>query len=725
MAGTSPAMTSEFMAPRDPSNIPVDKLTEAQARAELMRLALEIGTADKRYYQDDAPTITDAEYDELRRRNADIEARFPALIRADSPSKRVGATPARGFRKVRHAVPMLSLDNAFADADVADFVGRIRRFLKLADDEPIAFSAEPKIDGLSMSLRYENGELVTAATRGDGFEGEDVTANIRTLEDVPHRLKGKHVPPVCEVRGEVYMTKSAFLKLNRQQAKEGGQIFANPRNSAAGSLRQKDPRVTASRPLGFFAYAWGEMSEMPEKTQSGMIRWFERCGFRTNPLTRTCHSADELIAFHARIGDERAGLDYDIDGVVYKVDRIDWQERLGFVSRSPRWAIAHKFPAERATTVLRDIEIQVGRTGALTPVGKLEPVGVGGVIVQNVTLHNEDYIRGVGGHGEELREGRDLRLGDTVVIQRAGDVIPQVVDVVIDKRPKNARPYRFPAHCPCPLQTPVVREEISSGEEGARSRCTGEFACPFQKTEHLRLFVSRRAFDIDGLGEKQIALFFDKGWVEEPADIFTLEKKHRKELLAEEGFGEVSVRNLFAAIDARREIALERFIYALGIRHVGETTALQLARAYGSWAAFHDAGLKIARGDEEAAAEMDAIDQIGGTVVEAVRAYFKEKHNLRIVENLTKEVTVVDSEKPKKDSPVAGKTIVFTGSLEKMTRDEAKAMAERLGAKAAGSVSKKTDYVVAGPGAGSKLAEAQKLGVTVLTEDEWLKLVGA
>jgi DNA ligase (NAD+) len=713
------------MASRDPSNITVDKLTEAQARAELMRLALEIGAADRRYYQEDAPTLTDAEYDELRKRNAAIEARFPALVRADSPSKRVGAAPARGFRKVRHAVPMLSLDNAFADGDVTDFVGRIRRFLKLADDEPIAFSAEPKIDGLSMSLRYENGELVTAATRGDGAEGEDVTANIRTLEDVPQRLKGKNIPPVCEVRGEVYMTKSAFLKLNQQQAKDGGQIFANPRNSAAGSLRQKDPTVTASRPLGFFAYAWGEMTALPEDTQSGMIKWFERCGFRTNPLTKICRSADELIAFHARIGDERAGLDYDIDGVVYKVDRLDWQQRLGFVSRSPRWAIAHKFPAERATTVLRDIEIQVGRTGALTPVGKLEPVGVGGVIVQNVTLHNEDYIKGIGGHGEELREGRDLRLGDTVVIQRAGDVIPQVVDVVIDKRPKSARPYRFPTHCPCPLKTPVVREETSTGEEGARSRCTGEFACPFQKTEHLRLFVSRRAFDIDGLGEKQIALFFDKQWVEEPADIFTLEKNHRKELLAEEGFGEVSLRNLFGAIDARRKIALERFIYALGIRHVGETTALQLARAYGSWAAFHDAGLKIAKGDAEAAAEMDAIDQIGETVVEAVGAYFRESHNRAAVDRLVKQVKILDAEKPKQDSPVAGKTVVFTGSLEKMTRDEAKAMAERLGAKAAGSVSKKTDYVVAGPGAGSKLAEAQKLGVTVLTEDEWLKLVSA
>ena len=708
----------------DDSTVPVADLTPAQAKAELMRLALEIGAHDKRYYQQDAPSVSDAEYDELRKRNAAIEAEFPELIRADSPSKRVGAAPARGFAKVRHAVPMLSLDNAFSDDDVRDFVGRIRRFLKLSDDEKIAFSAEPKIDGLSMSLRYEDGELVRAATRGDGAEGEDVTANIKTLKDVPKKLKGRNIPAVCEVRGEVYMTKPDFIALNKRQAAEGAQIFANPRNSAAGSLRQKDPSVTASRPLGFFAYAWGEMSEMPAGTQSGMIAWFEKCGFTTNPLTKLVRSTEDLIDFHARIGEQRSGLDYDIDGVVYKVDRLDWQERLGFVSRTPRWGIAHKFPAEQATTVLRDIEIQVGRTGALTPVGKLEPVGVGGVIVQNVTLHNEDYIKGIGNKGEVLREGRDIRLGDTVVIQRAGDVIPQVVDIVIDKRPKSAKPYKFPTHCPCPLKTPIVREETSTGEEGARSRCTGEFACPFQKTEHLRLFVSRRAFDIDGLGEKQIALFFEKQWVEEPADIFTLEKKHRKELLAEEGYGETSVRNLFAAIEARREIALERFIYALGIRHVGETTALQLARAYGSWGAFHDAGLRIAKGNEEARADMDNIDQIGETVVDAVGAYFKESHNRAAVDRLVKQVKILDAEKPKKDSPIAGKTVVFTGSLEKMTRDEAKATAERLGAKAAGSVSKKTDYVVAGPGAGSKLKEAEKHGVKVLTEDEWLKLIG-
>src|SRR6476469_6443975 len=520
------------------------------------------------------------------------------------------------------------------------------------------------------------------------------------------------------------MTKGAFLELNERQKASGGQIFANPRNSAAGSLRQKDPAITASRPLGFFAYAWGEMSDMPADTQTGMIKWFEACGFKTNPLTRLCRSTDELIGFHRKIEEGRAKLDYDIDGVVYKIDRIDWQERLGFVSRTPRWAVAHKFPAERATTVMRDVLITVGRTGVLTPTAQLEPVGVGGVMVSMATLHNEDYIKGVDGRGETLREGRDIRIGDTVIVQRAGDVIPQIVDVVIDKRPKDAKPYKFPRKCPCYLHTEVVREETATGEEGARARCTGEFACPYQKIEHLKLFCSRRAFDIEGLGEKQIELFFEKEWIKEPADIFTLEKKHRKDLLEEEGFGETSVRNLFDAIDVRRTIALDRFIYALGIRHVGETTALALARGYGSWQAFHDACLKIAKGDEETIAEMDALDQIGDTVIKSVAAYFGESHNRGIVERLTKEVTILDAEKPKSNSAVAGKTVVFTGALEKMTRDEAKAMAERLGAKAAGSVSKKTDYVVAGPGAGSKLGKAKDLGVAVLTEDEWFDLVG-
>ncbi len=709
-----------------PKSLPdVAGLTKAQAKVEHKRLALEIERHDKAYYQEDAPKISDAEYDALRKRFNAIEARFPELVSGESPSQKIGAAPSGKFRKVRHAVPMLSLDNAFAEDDVIDFVGRIRRFLKLDDDHRIDFSAEPKIDGLSMSLRYEDGELVTAATRGDGAEGEDVTANIRTLEDVPKKLKGRKVPEICEVRGEVYMTKKAFLALNKKQVEAGEAPFANPRNSAAGSLRQKDPSITASRPLGFFAYAWGQMTEMPADTQSGMISWFEHCGFTTNPLTKICHSVEQLIAFHRKIEEQRAKLDYDIDGVVYKIDRLDWQERLGFVSRTPRWAIAHKFPAERATTVLRDIEIQVGRTGSFTPVGKLEPVGVGGVIVQNVTLHNEDYIRGIGGDGEQLREGRDIRIGDTVVVQRAGDVIPQVVDVVIEKRPKDAKAYHFPKKCPCPLHTDVVREETATGEEGSRARCTGEFACPYQKIEHLKLFCSRRAFDIEGLGEKQIEFFFEQGWVKEPGDIFTLPSRNARLKLEEiEGYGETSVRNLFAAIEERRRISLERFIYALGMRHVGETTALALARGYGSWQAFHDACLKVAEGDEEAIAEMDALDQIGETVITSIKAYFGESHNRGIVERLTKEVTILDAEKPKSNSAIAGKTVVFTGALEKMTRDEAKAMAERLGAKAAGSVSKKTDYVVAGPGAGSKLAEAKKHGVAVLTEDEWLKLVG-
>jgi DNA ligase (NAD+) len=701
------------MPKRPAKPVAVEDLTEKQAKAEHARLQGEIAAHDRRYYQEDAPTVSDAEYDALRRRYNDIEARFPDLRTLESLSLKVGATPARGFAKLRHRVPMLSLDNAFSEEDVRDFVERIRRFLRLSAEEPIVFLAEPKIDGLSMSLRYEGGELVSGATRGDGTEGEDVTANIRTLEDVPKKLKGRHIPDVCEVRGEVYMTKHAFLALNKRQAETGGQIFANPRNSAAGSLRQKDPLITASRPLGFFGYAWGEMSAMPANTQSGVVEWLESCGFKTNPLAKTCRSADELLAFHHEIELQRGALDYDIDGVVYKLDRLDWQERLGFVSRNPRWAVAHKFPAEKAVTVVKDIEIQVGRTGALTPVAKLEPVTVGGVVVQNATLHNADEIARL-----------DVRIGDTVQIQRAGDVIPQVLAVVADQRPRDARPYKFPTRCPCTLHTPVVREINTAGEEGVRFRCSGEFACPHQKTEHLKHFVSRRAFDIDGLGDKQIELFFERGWVREPADIFTLEERNAKiKLEEEEGFGETSVRNLFNAIRARREIALDRFIYALGMRHVGDTTALALARGYGSWEAFHDACVKVVAGDEETRVEMDALDQIGETVIESIAKYFGEKHNRDIVERLTRHVKILDAEKPK-DSPVAGKTVVFTGSLEKMTRDEAKATAERLGAKVAGSVSKKTDYVVAGPGAGSKLEKAREAGVTVLTEDEWVRLVG-
>jgi len=698
----------------DYTKIQVPKLSAAQAKAEHARLEAEIAGHDRRYYQDDAPTVSDAEYDALRQRYNAIEARFPELRTAESLSVKVGAAPSGRFAKVRHAVPMLSLDNAFSGEDVVEFVQRIRRFLRLPDDETIVFTAEPKIDGLSMSLRYEDGALVKAATRGDGSVGEDVTANVRTLKDVPHKLKGKSLPEVAEVRGEIYMTKDAFRALNKRQAEAGETVFANPRNSAAGSLRQKDATITASRPLHFFAYAWGEMSRMPAETQSGMLEWFARAGFVINPLIRTCRSVEELIAFHREIELQRATLDYDIDGVVYKVDRLDWQQRLGFVSRNPRWAIAHKFAAEKATTIVNAIDIQVGRTGALTPIARLEPVTVGGVVVSNATLHNEDEIKRL-----------DVRVGDTVTIQRAGDVIPQVLGVIEEKRPKDSKPYKFPKHCPCPLHTAVVREAIAGGEEGARSYCSGEFACPHQKIEHLKHFVSRRAFDIDGLGEKQIAFFFEQGWLKEPADIFTLAERNAEIKLEEqEGYGETSVRNLFNAIEARREISLERFIYALGMRQVGETTARALARGYGTWEAFHEACLKVAHGDEETRAEMDNLDQIGDTVIDAVAAYFGEAHNRGIVERLSAQVRILEAERPAANSPVAGKTVVFTGTLEKLTRDEAKAMAERLGAKTAGSVSKKTDYVVAGPGAGSKLGKATELGVTVLTEDEWLALVG-
>jgi len=701
------------MAAKDPAKTAVDALTETQSRAEHARLEAEIAAHDRRYYQEDAPTVSDAQYDKLRQRYAAIEARFPQLRTAASLTQRVGAAPSARFAKVRHALPMLSLDNAFSEDDVSDFVGRIRRFLRLGDGDEIAFSAEPKIDGLSMSLRYEQGALITGATRGDGNEGEDVTANIKTLADIPQRLKGTGLPAICEIRGEVYMTKHAFLALNKRQAETDGQIFANPRNSAAGSLRQKDPSITASRPLGFFAYAWGEMSEMPADTQTGMIKWFERCGFKTNPLTKLCRGLDALLKFHHEIEAQRGTLDYDIDGVVYKIDRLDWQERLGFVSRSPRWAIAHKFPAERAITVLKDIEIQIGRTGALTPVAKLEPVTVGGVVVQNATLHNADEIARL-----------DVRIGDTVEIQRAGDVIPQVLGVVAEKRPRGTKQYEFPKVCPCPLHTDVVRESTATGEEGAVARCTGEFACPYQIVEHLKHFVSRRAFDIDGLGDKQIELFYERSWVKEPADIFTLEERNAKIRLGDvEGFGETSVRNLFAAIDARREIALERFIYALGIRHVGETTAVALARGYGDWDAFHKACLKLADGDDDTRNDMDTLDQIGDTVIDSLRDYFAEAHNRRRIERLARQVAIRVAEKPRSDSAVAGKAVVFTGTLETMTRDEAKASAERLGAKVSGSVSKKTDYVVAGPGAGSKLTDAKKLGVKILTEDEWAKLI--
>ena len=692
---------------------------KAGARAQEPRervawLRKEIARHNQRYYEQDAPEVTDAEYDALLAELRTLEEAHEELRSADSPTQRVGSAPSTKFAKVRHSVPMLSLGNAFGEEDLAEFVARIRKFLRLAPDEEIVFTAEPKIDGLSMSLRYENGKLVVGATRGDGNEGEDVTPNVRTLADVPKKLKGS-APEICEVRGEVYMTKSAFRALNQQQAEAEKPLYANPRNSAAGSLRQLDPSVTAGRALGFFAYAWGTMSRMPATTQSGMLDWLEARGFKTNPLAKLCRSVAELLDFHKEIGLKRSSLDYDIDGVVYKVDRLDWQERLGFVSRNPRWAIAHKFPAEKATTRVNAIEIQIGRTGTLTPVAKLEPVNVGGVVVQNATLHNEDYIRTL-----------DVHIGDTVTIQRAGDVIPQVLGVVLEQRPEDAKPYHFPKKCPCPLHTDVVREVTATGEEGARARCTGEFACPFQKTEHLRHFVSRLAFDIEGLGEKQIQLFYDKGWVREPADIFKLHTR-KADIEAEEGFGEVSVRKLLAAIEARREISLERFIYALGIRQVGETTARALARGYGTWAAFHEASLAVADDEhpevqQQARQDMDALDQIGETVIDAIAAFFGEDHNRKLVENLTREVNIHAAEQPARNSPITGKTIVFTGTLEKLTREEAKAMAERLGAKVSGSISKKTDYLVAGAEAGSKLKKAAELGVQVLDEQQFIDL---
>ena len=712
------------------TQIPVDTLTAEQAAEELARLATEIAEHDRRYHQEDAPTIPDAEYDALRRRNAEIEVRFPELVRSDSPSTSVGAAPAETFSAVTHAKPMLSLDNVFSDEDVADFVASVRRFLNLAEDAELVFTAEPKIDGLSMSLRYEKGRLVTAATRGDGTTGENVTANILTIDEVPETLDGDY-PDIVEVRGEVYMRRDDFMALNQRMA-ETGQNFANPRNSAAGSLRQKNPEVTRSRPLKFFAYAWGETSEPLAETQFAAVKRLESWGFKTNELMARCASLDAMLKRYRLIEEKRASLPYDIDGVVYKVDRLDLQERLGFRSRSPRWATAHKFPAEKATTVLRDIDIQVGRTGALTPVARLEPVTVGGVVVTNATLHNEDYIKGIGNNGQPIRDGRDIRVGDTVIVQRAGDVIPQILDIVPEKRPKGSQPYVFPVRCPV-CDSHAVREE---GE--AVRRCTGGLICPAQAVERIRHFVSRNAMDIEGLGEKQIEFFFNHEdpalRVRAPADIFTLEKRQAASLTKLEnidGFGAVSVRKLFAAIDERRSAAHSRFLFALGIRHIGETNAKRLARHFLSFEALRKAAeaavMPEGKGDAGNAEwqELVGINGIGAVVAEALVEFFAEEHNRDAVDNLLKEVTPQDEE-PVGDvqSPVAGKTIVFTGGLERMSRDEAKAMAERLGAKAAGSVSAKTDLVVAGPGAGSKLKKAAELGIEVIDEDGWFRLIG-
>jgi DNA ligase (NAD+) len=698
-----------------PTLTPFEVLSEAEAAVQLERLAAEIAHHDALYYRQDAPEISDAEYDALRARNLRIEERFPHLVRDDSPSLRVGAAPAETFSKVVHAVPMLSLGNVFDDEGVRDFVDRVCRFLGLETSEGLAFTAEPKIDGLSITLRYENGKLVQGATRGDGYEGENVTANVRTIHDIPKTIKARSFPDPFEVRGEIYMSRSAFQRLNDDQASRGERTFANPRNAAAGSLRQLDSAITASRPLQFFAYGWGEAAELPAETQWGVYEAMHAWGFPLNPLARLTHTVEQMLNTYREIESGRAGLDYDIDGVVYKLDRLDLQERLGFVSRSPRFAIAHKFPAEKATTILRGIDIQVGRTGALTPVAKLEPVTVGGVVVQNATLHNEDEI-----------ERKDVRIGDTVIVQRAGDVIPQILGAVQAKRPKSAKRFRFPEVCPACGSHAVREVNPTTGKLDAVRRCTGGLICPAQRVERLKHFVSRNAFDIEGLGEKHIKTFYEEGLIQSPPDIFTLKARDARsstKLAEREGWGETSAGNLFDAIDARRDIRLDRFIYALGMRHVGETTARLLARHYGSIDAFFKAMREAKDRNSEAFADLDNIEGIGPIVAASIADFFAEPHNVAVVKELLKEVKPVALEAVDHASPISGKTVVFTGTLERMTRPEAKARAERLGAKVAGSVSKNTDYVVTGPGAGSKLKNAKALGVTVLTEDEWLKLI--
>jgi len=704
--------------PDDIADIDRDSAADAIAR-----LAAEVAHHDRAYHRDDAPEITDAEYDALKARLHALEAAFPDLARPDSPTHSVGAPPAEGFAKVRHRVAMLSLANAFETEEVRDFEARIRRFLNLGDQR-IVFLSEPKIDGVSIALRYEDGRLTEAATRGDGTEGENVTANACTIDDIPERLAGR-VPPVFEVRGEVYMSQADFARLNATQAEAGAKTFANPRNAAAGSLRQLDPAITAARPLRFFAYGWGEVSRLPADTQSQMLEVFERWGLPTNPLARRCASVEALLDHYIEVEAARADLGYDIDGVVYKVDRLDWQERLGYRANTPRWAIAHKFPAETATTVLEAIDIQVGRTGALSPVARLRPVTVGGVVVSNATLHNEDYIAGLGADGGPIREGRDLRIGDTVTVYRAGDVIPKVLDVDLSRRPNAARPYRFPDHCPV-CGSPAIRE---AGE--AVRRCTGGLTCPAQVVERLRHFVSRSAMDIEGLGTKQVEALHRLGWINEPADIFELESKYgpegtEKDRLSElEGWGQKSAENLFRAIEARRRVPLHRFIFALGIRHVGETTAKLFARTYSTWAAFADT-MTAAADDAEVRAQILAIDGVGAVLADAVIAFFADEHNRAALERLLRHVTPEPAETAGPgDSPVAGKTVVFTGKLERMSRDEAKARAEALGAKVTGSVSAKTDLLIAGAEAGSKLKKARDLGVETLSEEDWLTLIGA
>ncbi len=687
------------------------KLVPTEFAAQHKSLVEAINQHDLAYHQNDAPTISDADYDALRKQLVALEKAFPNLKNGESPEAKVGAAPSGKFAKVRHLVPMLSLSNAFEDSDVTDFADRIRRFLNLNSNTELAFTAEPKIDGLSISLRYENGTLVQAATRGDGAEGENVTANVRVIPDVPQQL---HNCPYkyFEVRGEIYMSHADFAALNAKQIKDGEPTFANPRNAAAGSLRQQDAAITSTRPLRFFAYSWGDVEALPSTTQKGVVEAFANWGLPTNQLMKLCSSVDELLSHYRMIEAQRASLGYDIDGVVYKLNDLALQERLGFVSRSPRWAIAHKFSAEQATTILEAIDIQVGRTGALTPVARLKPVTVGGVVVSNATLHNEDEIA-----------RKDVRIGDTVIVQRAGDVIPQIVSALLNKRAPDSLPYNFPTVCPV-CGSHAEREVRATGKSDAVRRCTGGLVCSAQQVERLKHFASRNAFDIEGLGDKIIEEFHAAGAIKTPQDIFTLEARDGGTLSKQDGWGASSVANLFAAINARRTVNLDRFIFALGIRHVGETTARVLARAYGDAMHFRDEMVAAGQGDtSEAWVELVSHDGIGDTVAEAIVQFFAEPHNLEVVTALLQVVTPSALEAVQSNAAVGGKTVVFTGALERFTREEAKATAERLGAKVSGSVSKKTDILVAGPGAGSKLKDAEKHGVKVLSEDQWLTLI--
>ncbi|WP_299961833.1 NAD-dependent DNA ligase LigA [uncultured Roseobacter sp.] len=701
------------------SDKPIEGLTEAEAEAELARLTGIIGAANTAYHAADDPTLSDADYDALKRRLIGIEGRFPHLKHTDSPSDQVGAAPADGFAKVEHAVAMLSLSNAFDAEDITDFDQRIRRYLGVPAEEPLPYTAEPKIDGLSLSLRYEGGALVQAATRGDGTTGENVTANARTIDDIPTRITG--APQLLEVRGEVYMSHPDFETLNETQEANGAKRFANPRNAAAGSLRQLDASITRARPLRFFAYAWGALSDPLAQTQMGAIDWLAELGFATNPLTRLCDSPADLLAHYARIEESRATLGYDIDGVVYKVNDLALQERLGFRSTTPRWAIAHKFPAELAWTRLEDIDIQVGRTGALSPVARLHPVTVGGVVVSSATLHNEDYIAGRDSKGAEIRGGKDIRKGDWVQVYRAGDVIPKVADVDLSKRPSDTEEYVFPDRCP------QCGSEARREPGDAVRRCTGGLICPAQAVEKLKHFVSRAAFDIEGLGAKQVEQFHADGWIREPADIFDLEATYGsgpRQLKNREGWGEKSAKNLFAAIAEKRRISLPRLIFSLGIRHVGEAASKSIALHYGDWDTF-DAAMRGAR-DETGAdwQELIDIDGVGAVMAGSLVQTLAQEAERASIDRLVKALDILPVSRPDTaSSPVAGKTVVFTGTLERMTRAEAKARAERLGAKVAGSVSAKTDLLVAGPGAGSKARKAADLGIETLDEDGWLALI--